>query len=273
MRLLLSVLLAFTCVTAAPRPAHAQTGDESNLVLTIAGGVVTGHPLWTIDRQPFCLLNPSGACSGLYDTLRLSRSVISSVGIGAAATYFLSPHVGLHGEVSYIGLPMDDACTNVAPYVSDPDERHRQICDNLARQSGSGGAISVFFGVTLRAGSRRAFSPYLRGNVGFVSLSRSTVEVVGDYVDGTGPHERQVISDQTPRRLTPMFGAAVGFTAPISPGYGFRLEVRDIVASLDRATGPSDNLTVAPIASRAYHHIGLILGLDVVLEKKRGRRY
>ena len=50
MRLLLSVLLAFTCVFA-PR-GSAQTGDESNLVLTIVGGVVTGHPLWTIDRQP-----------------------------------------------------------------------------------------------------------------------------------------------------------------------------------------------------------------------------
>ena len=79
MRLLLSVLLAFTCVFA-PR-GSAQTSDESNLVLTIVGGVVTGHPLWTIDRQPLCLLNGSGACSGLYDTLLLKRSITSSVEI------------------------------------------------------------------------------------------------------------------------------------------------------------------------------------------------
>jgi len=271
MRLLLSVLLAFTCVV--PTRGSAQTGDESNLVLTIVGGVVTGHPLWTIDRQPFCLLNSSGSCSGLYDTLRLSRSITSSVAIGAAATYFPWPHVGFHGEISYIGLPMDDACTNVAPYVSDPDQRHQQICENLSGQSSPGGAISLFAGVTLRTATRRAFSPYLRASVGFVSLARSTVEVVGDYVDGTGAKERQMISDQTPRRLTPMFGAAVGFTAPISPGYGFRLEVRDIITSLDRAIGPASDLTVAPIASRAYHHFALMLGLDVVLERKRGRRY
>jgi hypothetical protein len=271
MRLLLSVLLAFTCVFA-PR-GSAQTSDESNLVLTIVGGVVTGHPLWTIDRQPFCLLNSGGACSGLYDTLRLSRSITSSIALGAAATYFPWPHVGFHGELSYLGLPIDGACTNVAPYVSDPDQRHQQICENLSGQASPGGAISLFVGVTLRAAARRAFSPYLRGSVGFVSLSRSTVEVVGTYVDGTGPHERQVISDQTPRRMTPMFGAAVGFTTPLSPGYGFRLEVRDVITSLDRAIGPANDLTVAPIASRAYHHIALMLGLDVVLERKRGRRY
>lgn len=271
MRLSLSVLLAFTCIFA-PR-GSAQTSDESNLVLSIVGGVVTGHPLWTIDRQPFCLLNPNGSCSGLYDTLRLSRSITSSVAIGAAATYFPWPHVGFHGELSYLGLPSDDACTPVSPYVSDPDQRHQQICENLAGRSGPGGAITLFVGVTLRAATRRAFSPYLRGSVGFVSLSRSTVEVVGDYVDGTGPQERQVISDQTPRRLSPMFGAAVGFTAPISPGYGFRFEVRDVFTSLDRAIGPANDLTVAPIGSRAYHHIALMLGLDVVLERKRGRRY
>jgi hypothetical protein len=271
MRLLLSVLLAFTCVF--PTRGSAQTSDESNLVLTIVGGVATGHPLWTIDRQPFCLLNSSGACSGLYDTLRLSRSITSSVAIGAAATYFPWPHVGFHGELSYLGLPIDDACANVAPYVSDPDQRHQQICENLSGQSSPGGAISLFVGVTVRAPARRAFSPYLRGSVGFVSLSRSTVEVVGAYVDGTGAKERQMIADQTPRRLTPMFGAAVGFTTPLSPGYGFRLEVRDVITSLDRAIGPANDLTVAPIASRAYHHFALMLGLDVVLERKRGRRY
>jgi hypothetical protein len=273
MRLLASVLLAFTWVFAAPPPASAQTGSESNLVLTILGGVVTGHPLWTIDRQPFCLLNSSGACSGLYDTLRLSRSITSSIAIGAAATYFPRPHVGIHGELSYLGLPLDDACTNVSPYVSDPDQKHQQICENLSGQSGSGGAISLFVGVTVRAATRRAFSPYLRGNVGFVSLSRSSVEVVGDYVDGTGQQARQVISDQTPRRTAPMFGAAVGFTSPLGSGYGFRLEVRDVITSLDRATGPANDFTVAPIAARSFHQIALILGLDVVLERKRGRRY
>jgi hypothetical protein len=271
MRLLSSVLLASTC--AFVTPVRAQTPDHSNLVLTIVGGVVTGHPLWTIDRQPFCLLNGSGACSGFYDTLQLRRSITSSVSIGASATYFPWPHLGFHAELSYLGLPIDDTCTPVSPYVSDPDQKHQQICENLSGQSGSGGAISVFAGVTVRAAPGRAFSPFLRGSVGVVNLSGSTVEVIGDYVDGTGQNARQVISDQTPRRVSPMFGAAVGFTTPLSPGYGFRLEVRDIMTALDRVTGPANDLTVAPIASRYYHHIALMLGLDVVLERKRGRRY
>ena len=270
MRPFASVLLALTCTVAGP--GRTQTPGQPNLVLTIVGGVVTGHALWVIDKQPFCLLTSSGACSGNYDTLRLSRSIGSSLALGAAATYFPWPHVGLHAEISYLGLPIDDGCVGLF-YYPDPDNKHKQICDNLSGQAGAGGAISVFAGVTLRAATRRAFSPYVRGSVGMVNLSRSTVEVVGDYVDGAGAQARQVIRDQTPRHLAPMFGAAAGFTSPLGPGYQFRLEVRDVVTSLERVTGPADGLTIAPVSARYYHHVALILGLDVVLERKRGRRY
>jgi hypothetical protein len=131
----------------------------------------------------------------------------------------------------------------------------------------------MFVGVTLRASTRRTISPYLRGSVGLVNQARSTIELTGAYVDGTGFHERLVIADPNPGHNSPMFGAAAGFTTPLGSGYQFRFEVRDAVVSLERVTGPANALATAPTASRYYHHFALILGLDVVLERKRGRRY
>src|SRR5437870_584939 len=54
--------------------AAAQTGPQTNLVLTVAAGVVNGGSLWTIPRQPFCPAF-NGSCTAGYDTLRLARDI------------------------------------------------------------------------------------------------------------------------------------------------------------------------------------------------------
>ncbi|HEV8398848.1 MAG TPA: hypothetical protein VGQ18_03310 [Gemmatimonadales bacterium] len=264
-------ILVFTGLTV---PAAAQTGSESNLVFTIFGGTVTGHSLWTVGKQPLTVLSDPSK----YDTLDLSRSVSSSMVLGLAATYFLSPHVGVHLELSYLGLPVESRCTGVFFH---PDSnafadlhRNEQVCDDIQSQSADGGAIAIFGGVTLRAASRRTLSPYVRGNFGIVNEPRSTIEMAGAFIDGDGIlKDRQVLADASPRRTSVMYGAAAGFTSPLGPGYAFRFELRDVVVSLDRLAGPANGLGVGPITSKAYHHISLTLGLDVVLERKRGRRY
>jgi hypothetical protein len=255
-------------------PATAQTNPQPTIALTIGVGVVTGHSLWTVERQPLCLLSGGGSCSGLYDTLRIARSISPSIVVGASGTYFPWPNLGFHAEISYLGLPIDDTCIPVAALNPDPpDQRAQQMCDNLTAASGTGGAISLFVGTTLRASSTKAISPYARFNVGIVNLSSSTTEVVGAYVDATGLQERQIIEDLNGRGASFMVGAAAGFTAAIGTGYQFRLEVRDIVNSMTRVTGPANDLAIAPTDSKYFHHLGLVLGLDIVLERKRGRRY
>jgi hypothetical protein len=119
-------------------------------------------------------------------------------------------------------------------------------------------------------------SPYLRGSVGIVSMPHSRVEVIGNYLTSVGPQPVVVIGDPSPKRAAPMFGLAVGVTTPLSKdrGYQFRLEARDVITSIERVTGSADATTlIAPTASRSYHHLALTIGLDVVLERKRGRRY
>lgn len=274
MRLFPFVPLVLACASAAP--AVAQTGDQPNLVITIVGGAVAGHALWTVEKQPLCVITGTG-CSSDDDTLRLSRQVESSLVLGAAVTYFPWPSAGFHAEVSYLGLPVDDSCTGVSYAASanqgDTFGRNEQLCNDIRARAGYGGAISLFVGVTLRAASRRAVSPYVRGSLGIVNHERSLIAVNGVYQDGTGLHDRGVIEDSNPGKTSVLVGAAVGFTSQLGPGYQIRLEVRDLMTSLDRVTGPANGLAVAPVSTRYYHHVALTLGFDVVLERSRGRRY
>ena len=263
------VILALIVASAA----GAQTKPQPTIVLTISAGAVTGHHLWTVDKQPLCVLNPGGGCTGTYDTLRISRSISPSLILGASGTYFPSPHLGFHAEISYLGLPIDDTCTPVFLNPDPPSNRGEQMCDNLTAARGTGGAISLFGGATLRAASSKAISPYVRFNIGVVNLSSSTTEVVGSYVDAGSLQERQIIEDINGQGWSFMLGAAAGITTPLGPGYQFRLEVRDIVNSMTRLTGPADDFGVAPTESKYFHHLGLVMGLDIVLERKRGRRY
>jgi hypothetical protein len=269
------VALALTCGLSAP--AAGQTGSQSNLVLTIFGGAVAGHSLWTVSKQPLCVLDASNVCTAQDDTLRLSRSIGSSVVVGASATYFISPLVALHAELSFLGLPVESHCAAVGSYSAEPQNKNQQVCNSIQALTGAGGAITAFGGVTLRGASRRALSPYLRGNLGLVSHSHSTTDMVGVFIDTTGGSRaafvREVVADPKPGQTSVMLGAAVGFTSAVGTGYQFRLEVRDLMTDLERLTGPANAQAVAPTASRFYHHIALTIGLDVVLERKRGRRY
>ena len=265
-------LLGLLALASAPLASAAgQRGSQPTLVLTIMGGTVTGHSLWRVDKQPLCV--GAASCTGQYDTLNIGRSIGSSLVLGAAGTYFLTPNVGVHLEISYLGLPVDSDCT--ALFLNpDVENKNEQICNDIQAQAASGGAIAIFGGLTFRAASRRAFSPYVRANIGIVNQSQSTIEVVGGYQDGSGAFfDRQVVVDNDPHRNTLLIGGAAGFTSPIGSGYQFRLEIRDIVTSLNRLTGPANALGVGPTATRSYHHIALTLGFDVVLEKSRGRRY
>jgi len=269
MRPVLCVTLALIVVSSAA----AQTKSQPNIVLTIGAGVVTGHGLWTVDKQPICLLGGGGVCTGQYDTLRIARSISPSLIIGASGTYFPWPHLGFHAEISYLGLPLDDTCTPMFLNPDPPNDRAQQMCDNITADKGTGGAISLFVGATVRAAARKSISPYARFNVGMVNISTSTTEVVGAYVDASGIQERQIIEDINGQGARFMTGFAAGITTSIGKGYRFRLEARDVITSLTRVTGPANDLAIAPTDSKYYHHWGLVMALDVVLEQKRGRRY
>jgi hypothetical protein len=278
MKRLLSVTLALGLAAAS---GAAQTPSRPTLVLTIFAGASTGNALWDVERQPFCVLQGSGSvqsCSTIYDTLRLTRDVTSSLIAGAGATYFAGPHLGYTAEIFYLGLPLDDGCTgvffNVDPQA-DPNYggRNEQLCLNISQASLSTSAVAFFGGVTLRAGASKVVSPYVRGSIGIVTYTSGTIEMSGVFVDGGNIQGRAVYVDNKPKQTAFSQQVAGGFTVRLGPGYQFRFELRDVVVPLKRVTGPSDDFLRPPTTTKTFHHVALTFGLDVILEQGRTRRY
>jgi len=273
----LSFVPLLVVLASPPRAVTAQTLGQTNLVLTLFGGAVAGHSLWSIDRQPLCVLATVSpglfTCTNQYDTVRVTRDISPSLILGITGTYFKNPHVGFQGEFYFLGLPFDDHCNNVAPYNADSDRKNEQICDDISGASLSTSAIALFAGVIVRASPAHWFSPYVRAGAGLVAYSGGTISLSGRFVQGGNVYSNTVISDSTPKSSSLSAQLGAGATAAISPGYQFRIEVRDALVPLQRVTGPANDRGQAPRTSKIYHHFALTLGLDIVLEKKRGRRY
>jgi hypothetical protein len=262
------------CVAAGPASVlAAQSPDQPSVVLSIFAGVQTGSALWSVGRQPLCVLDPQNQCTANYDTLQLSRRTGSTLTAGVAGLYFPRPHVGLHAQLAYQGFPLDDGCTGLHFGATDPDQRNEQICTSINRSGIPGGSMSALVGVVLRAGIH-AVSPYLRIGGGVVTRPQSSLDMVGEFSTGTNSvGRRTVIFDESPHRTWVGLYLAAGLTAPLSPGYQIRLELHDLVSSVERPTGPADDAASVETSSRTIHSFALTVGLDIVLERKRGRRY
>lgn len=275
MKRTLSVPLALGLLCA---PAAAQTSSEPNLVLTIVGGVATGSTLWTINRQPLDVLcTPPQGCG--IDTLRLVRDLTPGIIAGLTATYFRNPNVGFTLDVFFVEFPLDDTCEGI---FYNPDSggdpvfgtRNNQVCNDIGSSSPSTSAISAMGGVVLRAAGRKSISPYIRGSVGVVGYSSGTVATSGVFVENQNIRTRSVLIDDKPKTMRLGAQAAVGITARMSPSYQFRFELRDVIAPMEEVAGPAPITTLRPPKTTVLlHRFALTFGLDVVLEKSRGRRY
>ncbi|MGH7751705.1 MAG: hypothetical protein ACREN5_02725 [Gemmatimonadales bacterium] len=262
----------FPLALALPSVGAAQRGAMPTLVFTIFGGYYTGHPLWTVDKQPLCV-QATGACTPERDTIALSRSVSGGLSAGLSATYYHSPHLGVQFQLALISLALEGGCDSVF-MNPDAEEKNLQACQYFSSTSSPMSGISGLIGVTFRAASRGAISPYVRASVGFFSYARSTIESQGVFFfsNGNGAVKSFIIDDD-PKRGSFSASAGLGFTLQLSPGYLFRLEVSDVVATMERAAGPANAAGQASTDTRTYHHFGLTMGVGVVLERQRGRRY
>jgi hypothetical protein len=190
--------------------------------------------------------------------------------VGLAMTYFPSSALGLHADLAYLGLPLDNHCTP----INVTDANNQQVCSSISSTGVGGSAVSFDAGVIARAAPRsKNMTAYARAGIGLLTYSQSTVQMVGSFVQGSSIYNRTVIGDEHHGQTSAGLTLGMGVMVPLGPGYVFRLEAGDVYAHLRRVVGQADSFGVAPTDSKYYHHVALSIGFGVVLEQRHGRRY
>ncbi len=259
-------LLAGSLLLVLPgtRAEGQATGDQSKLVLGVAAGYIGGAALWTVAAQPI-LTNTEAR-----DIFAIDRRLRANVTFVGQATWFPRANLGFTGEVAYIGLGTIDRCTLVA---ASGDPLNRLVCRTLDGNARPASAVSLGGGAMLRPLSRAPLQPYVRGTAGLTLAPRSTIRTIatiGVFGDTAFTVYPQV--DGNDAKLT---GAvAIGLATSATPGYQFRVEFRNTFVRLPIVTGPARFQGEVPPTGSTWKALpSLLIGFDIVLEKRRGRRY
>lgn len=263
MRTPVAVAIALLAI-ASPLAAQA-TRDRPTLIFTVSGAYLDGVGLWTVPDQPVSD-NTNGT---LIDHFLLRRSVKRTLGAGFSATYYRGAHFGITGEAFLLGLGYDDTCR-----IADPAQSaiNVDVCNSIDDLERSAAAVTASIGGVYRIGADEFISPFVRASAGILINNQSPLLVVGQTGSGA---ELVIYSDKNSGPdVRPAFTLGVGTTIAAGRAYQIRWEVRDNIVGIESVTGPSASRGGVPPHETAYKHIlSLSVGLDVILEKRRGRRY
>jgi hypothetical protein len=98
--------------------------------------------------------------------------------------------------------------------------------------------------------------------------------MVGHFLTDEGQADLIIYDDDHESRVEPQFALGAGFTAAIAPGYQLRWEIRDNITGVQTVTAASPQARTIPPHEVTFKHLfSLSIGFDVVLERRRGRRY
>jgi hypothetical protein len=264
-RLHSALLIPVAAVAVLAHPGTAQrTHDESRLVIGLAGGWIGGQRLWVVPKQPIEIFSDE------IDTVGLTRSLSSNLTIGAQGVYFPSAHVGYTAEFTYIGLGTVDACeikTTRGSAIT------RGACNQLNGLNRSASSVTAMGGLYLRPNSRAAYQPYLKALGGFALVPRSTATV--EVTWGPNLDSLLTIYEHTgSKQMQPTGALAFGVATAPSNGYQLRVEFRETFVQLPTVAGPTQFQGTRPPIRRLWKGLpSLTVGFDIVLERRRGRRY
>lgn len=282
-----SAIVALVLSGGGGAALSAQTPTEPRLYLTVLAGYRVGRPLWSLNHQPFAVLVAgSGTGSdtvvlagpGMYDTLDLQREIGPSFVIGASGTYFPRPHLGFQAELAFLGMQLESACVIRQAQPPYPGDLDPQLCASLDRQTVATSAVSVSVGVVGRLTPGHGMYPYVRANAGVLARTHGAIQMLGEYASGDHFATAVVVADPNPVTMALHLTLGAGVAVTLGTGYQFWFEGRDVMAQLERVTGAADpsgasGALVPPHGSRLLHNVVLVMGLDVVFEKQRRRRY
>lgn len=258
--------LCLLALPLLPAALGAQaTADQARLMFTIGvGGTSGGGTLWSV-TQPFTV------SSGVEDTLAVARRFRNSLDVVFSGTYFPGEHLGFNAEAQLLGLGTRDSCrlvaTQGAAITSD-------LCSSLNRTTRSATSAAVSVGAVYRVWSHQPVHPYLRGNLGVVLSQQSFLRTSGSVTTPNGTADLPLFDDGDPGSVQAYYSLGGGVVAVIGHGYQLRFEVRDNYVRVPAITGPTDRQGLVPGSALVGKHLlTFTVGFDVVLERKRGKRY
>ena len=262
--------LAFTIISlavAAPAISAQATTDQSRLVVGVMGGWIGGKDLWSVASQPVF------AIGNQFDEFAIDRRLRSNVTFSGQATFFPSDNLGWTAEVTYLGLGTADRCEMV---TSSGDFINEAACAAIDGMERSASAVALMGGVVLRPWSRGLIQPYFRAVVGMALVPRSTTAVTATFGQ-FGESALPLYEEDGSRAAKPTGALSLGFATEPGSGYQFRVEGRLSATQLRVVTGPTATNAgaslVPPSKSEWVVMPSIMVGIDIVLEKRRGRRY
>ncbi len=262
-------LLLVLCATALPLAAQGEgaTGDQARLVFSFYGGYVPGRDLWTVNGQP--LVDDE---LGVTDVLLLTRDLGNTWTGGLGVTYFKGSNIGLTADLTVIATTLSDSCQMLSNSGS---VINPEICQSINADTRSRLSTSFSLGGIFRVASREAISPYLRAQAGAFWVNQSTTAMSGFWVgDDNQARFVDIYPEDGNSSIRPQVTVGAGVTIPFAKAYQFRLEGRSTTYGVPVVTGPTARqFIVPPTETRYVTQFSLIVGIDLVLERKRGRRY
>jgi hypothetical protein len=261
----LAALLVLAVQALAPSPLAAQrTRDQARLVFTVMPAYVLGNDLWRVRSQPV----PNFL--GVADTFDIRREIQPTLGVVFSGAYFPGANLGLVGEAFLLGLGFADTCSHT--FVTG-DTRNEAFCSNLNGREKAASAVVLNAGAIYRTNAQRIISPYVRANAGVIVSNQSAIRTIATDERELPPIDLVIYDDPKSTRFSPQLGLGLGFTASLGPGYALRWEVRDNIAGVQRIEA-STAAGAEPQHKMTLRHLpSMMIGLDVVLERRHGRRY
>ncbi|MBK8002630.1 MAG: hypothetical protein IPK12_01515 [Gemmatimonadetes bacterium] len=265
-----TTLLAASCaLLLLPTPGAAQrSADQARLVISVGlGQTLGGKNLWSVGAQPLQVY------PGRIDTIAVQRAFRTTFNIDFSATYFPTPNLGFNAGATLLGLGTADACATGGSDTGGPvSDSTIYLCNQLDRgeRSATSGVLSA--GVVYRIAPHNKLYPYVRANAGLAISQQSFIRLRGTYADDS---EKNIYNDPEPANTQPYFGFGGGIVAVLGGGYQFRFEVRDNWVRIPTVTGSTAGFTGGepPTKTTGRHLVSVVAAFDVVLERKRGRRY
>lgn len=254
-------------VLSAGTPALAQaTGDEPRLIFTAMLGWASGRDLWAVPNQPV-----ASQVSGT-DTFNLRRDLSETWAASMSGTYFKGPNLGLGIDLLLVNLRYTDTCRLAFATGSQPNA---DACESIDGTTLSALSSQLTGTVIYRIASRSPASPYVRANAGIMVANLNTTKLSGFYVNMTPEVvEVPIYTNSGQTKLSVVGALGAGVTFAVARAYHVRVEARGSSYVVNSVTGPNSLAGIeARTESKRITQLTLMIGVDLLLERSRGRRY